>query len=84
MDLDLHNWLLSGKYRVAVLRLLSEKPSLPSLLSKDLNIHRSSIARILNDLINEELISKTTKNAKTTTYFLTEKGKKIVGEINSG
>ena len=78
MDLELKNWLQSGKYRIDVLRRLYKNPSLPSELAKDLKIHRSSIARILNDLIEEALISKTTRSAKTKTYFLTDKGKKIL------
>ncbi len=79
MDLELINWLKSGKYRIEVLQLLIKNPSIPSELAKELNIHRSSITRILNDLLNEKLISKTTRSTKTTTYFLTDKGEKIVG-----
>jgi len=78
MDLELINWLKSGKYRIEVLQLLINNPSIPSELAKELNIHRSSITRILNDLLNEKLISKTTRSTKTTTYFLTDKGEKIV------
>ena len=81
MDLDIKNWLYSGKYRIEVLKILKQKPSLPSELAKTLKMHRSSMARILNDLVGESLISKTTKSAKTKTYFLTDKGKKICGEI---
>jgi len=81
VDLELTNWLCSGKYRVEVLKSLKRKPNLPSEIAKELQIHRSSIARILNDLVKESLVSKTTKNAKTTTYFLTEKGEKIIGEL---
>lgn len=82
MDLELKNWLQSGKYRVEVLKKLQKSPSLPSELAKEFKIHRSSIARVLNDLINESLISKTTRNAKTTTYFLTKSGEKVTQEIN--
>ncbi len=81
MDIELKNWLYSGKYRKGILKALKRKPSLPSELAKELQIHRSSIARILNDLVAESLVSKTTKNAKTTTYFLTKKGEKIAEDI---
>lgn len=84
MDLELTNWLKSGKYRIDVLQVLNKNPSLPSEIAKELEIHRSSLTRILNDLTNEDLISKTTRNTKTITYFLTQKGKKIIEEIQSG
>ena len=82
MDLELKNWLQSGKYRIGVLKRLQRSPSIPSELAKELKIHRSSIARVLNDLVKESLISKTTRNAKTTTYFLTKSGEKVTQEIN--
>ena len=84
MDMELKNWLYSAKYRVDILKALKRSPHLPSELAKKLGLHRSSIARILNDLVEESLVSKTTKSAKTTTYFLTDKGKKVAGEIGNG
>ena len=74
------NWLFSGTYRIEVLKILSKKPNIPSEIAKELEIHRSSITRILNDLVSEGLISKTNKSAKTTTYFLTERGETILKE----
>jgi len=81
MDLELKNWLQSGKYRIEVLRRLRRSPTTPSELAKELKIHRPSIARVLNDLVKELLISKTTRNAKNTTYFLTKSGERIAQEI---
>lgn len=81
MDMELKNWLSSGKYRIEVLKILGRKPSIPSDIAKELQIHRSSITRILNDLVDEEIISRTNKSAKTTTYFLTKKGENTVKEI---
>ena len=71
----------NGKYRIEVLKKLQRNPSLPSELAKEFKIHRSSIARVLNDLVKELLISKTTRNAKTTTYFLTKSGERVTHEI---
>lgn len=82
MDLELRNWLQSGKYRIEILKKLYRNPSLPSELAKEFRIHRSSIARVLNDLVKESLISKTTRSAKTKTYFLTKSGEKVVQELN--
>ncbi|MBU0460043.1 MAG: MarR family transcriptional regulator [Nanoarchaeota archaeon] len=79
--MELKNWLSSGKYRIEVLKILGRKPSIPSDIAKELQIHRSSITRILNDLVDEEIISRTNKSAKTTTYFLTKKGENTVKEI---
>ena len=83
MDLELRNWLYGAKYRTVVLKLLKIEPSLPSTLAKKLNIHRSSITRILKDLMAESLIAKTHRNTKTTLYFLTEKGMKVVEELET-
>jgi len=81
MDMELKNWLSSGKYRIEVLKILGRKPSIPSDIAKELQIHRSSITRILNDLVDEGIISRTNKSAKTTTYFLTKKGENTIKEI---
>jgi DNA-binding MarR family transcriptional regulator len=83
MDIELKNWLFSGKYRIEVLKILSQTSSIPSEIAKKLDIHRSSITRILKDLLTEGLVAKTKKNAKKTTYFLSEKGKEISKEIKS-
>lgn len=81
MDVELQNWLRSGKYRVEVLKLLYEKPYLPSELAKELSVHRSSMARILSDLLKERLVSRTVKNTKTKTYFLTQEGRAVSAEL---
>jgi len=75
------NWLKGGKYRIKVLRILEEQPALPSELAKNLNISRVSVSRILRDLKQERLLEETVKRSRTRTYFLTKKGRGLLGEI---
>lgn len=85
MDVQLLNWIKDGKYRLKTLMLLEKTPLLPSELSHKLNINRASMSRILKDLKGKELIDNVTSKSRTTTYFLTKKGEKLiasVGDIN--
>ncbi len=44
------NWLLSGKYRVRTLEILSTTSSTPSDIAQKINISRASMSRILKEL----------------------------------
>jgi DNA-binding MarR family transcriptional regulator len=82
MDLVLINWLRDGEYRLKTLRLLRLHPDIPSNISKNLQIHRSSLSRILNDLSSKGLIDKITSSSRTITYRITALGEDIIKEYD--
>lgn len=75
------NWLNDSPYRIKVLKLLNLSPSLPKNISKELEIHKSSLSRVLGDLSEKKLIDKITSSSRTKTYIITDSGKKILKEI---
>ena len=82
VDLVLINWLQDGDYRVKVLKLLKSSPDIPTNISKKLEIHKSSLSRILNDLYNKHLIEKITSDSRTITYKLSNFGEETLNKFN--
>jgi DNA-binding MarR family transcriptional regulator len=70
-------WLKDGPYRLRIITLLQFHPYIPSELASELNLHRSSMSRILNDLKRVKLVTASPGGSRTINYSLTEKGKKI-------
>jgi DNA-binding MarR family transcriptional regulator len=80
-DLVIINWLHDGAYRIKVMQILNSSPDFPNKISKSLNIHKSSLSRILNDLHNKGLIERITSSSRTITYKITELGKIILKKV---
>lgn len=78
MDIELINWLKSSKYRIPIIKLLEKENLMPSEMAKILKINRSSISRLLKEIKKENLINEVSNKAKTKTYFLTLKSKKLL------
>ena len=81
MDIKLVNWVKDGKYRIKTLKLLKVEPKLPSELASKLNVNRASMSRILKDLKTKELVDSISSESRTSTYYLTKKGKELVKEL---
>ncbi|MBT9145830.1 MAG: hypothetical protein DDT42_01707 [candidate division WS2 bacterium] len=77
------NWLLSGKYRVRILEILSTAPSTPSEIAEKINISRASMSRILKALREKSFIDCTSSSAKNRLYFITDAGKKIFVHVHT-
>ena len=82
VDLSLLNWLNDGNYRIKVLTSLKGAPNIPKNISKTLNIHKSSLSRILKDLYEKRLLEKITSSSRTITYKLSDNGEKVLKSIN--
>ena len=81
VDLSLLNWLNDGEYRIKVLLSLKGAPNIPKNISKVLNIHKSSLSRILKDLYEKGLLEKITSSSRTITYKLSDEGEKALKSI---
>ncbi len=81
MDLEKINWVKGGKYRIEILKLLLEKPMLPSEIAFALSISRQSISRILRAMENEKLIGKVGSKSRTVSYFLLDSGLETLKEV---
>ena len=81
MDLEKINWVKGGKYRIEILKLLSEKPMLPSEIAFTISLSRQSVSRILRSMENEKLIGKTYSKTRTISYFLLDSGLEILREL---
>lgn len=82
MELELLGYIKDGKYRLKTLKLLNNSPSLPSELADRLNVSRSSMSRILRNLKEKMLITSSKNSSRTLIYSITDKGKKILSEID--
>lgn len=80
--LELKNWLISGKFRIQVLKILEQGPKTPSQLAASLEINRASISRILRVLKEKKLIDWTKQSAKTKLCYLTPDGEKAINISN--
>lgn len=83
VDLALMNWLHDGDYRIKILRLLKSSPDIPTNISKKLEIHKSSLSRILNNLYDKKLIEKVTSDSRTVTYKISNLGEEILREFDN-
>lgn len=72
-------FLKDGKYRIIVLKELSESPKLPSEIAFKLNISRASISRILRTLKDKDMVESYSKNSRTIVYSITNEGLKTLG-----
>ena len=81
MDLEKINWVKGGKYRIEILKLLSEKPMLPSEIAFTISLSRQSVSRILRSMENEKLIGKTRSKTRTISYFLLDSGLETLSEL---
>lgn len=82
VDLALINWLRDGDYRIKVLRLLKSSSDIPTNISKKLEIHKSSLSRVLNDLYYKKLIEKVTSDSRTITYKISNLGEETLTEFD--
>ena len=82
VELALINWLHDGDYRIKVLRILKSYPDIPTNISKKLEIHKSSLSRILNDLYDKKLIEKITSDSRTITYKISSLGEETLNEFD--
>jgi DNA-binding MarR family transcriptional regulator len=67
-------FLKDGKYRIAVLKELSESPKLPSEIAYKLNISRVSISRILKTLKEKGMVESHSKDSRAIVYSITNEG----------
>jgi len=83
MDIDLLAFIKDGSYRLEVLEELNKSPKMPSELAETLDTHRSSISRILQKLEEKGLIKSSKREGRTIIYVLTDKGEKLLKELNN-
>lgn len=82
------NWedvglITSSTYRKRVLERV-QKPNMPSILSKELNLNKTHISRALKELLNKALIEcKNPKTTKGRIYEITTYGKKVLKEAEA-
>ncbi len=74
MKLETLAFLKDGKYRIAVLKELSESPKLPSEIAYKLNISRVSISRILKTLKEKGMVESHSKDSRAIVYSITNEG----------
>lgn len=79
------SFVISSKYRVAVLEQLAESPSTPSKIATDTDLSISHISRALRGLRGHELaellVSEDRKKGRV--YGLTERGEQIWHRIEA-
>ena len=74
-------FVAKSKNRQKVLELLLEKPQNPSNIAKAMNNHRSSISKIVNELVGKGLVESLTPDDPTfRLYKITTKGKETLKE----
>lgn len=76
-------YVLSSRYRVAVLRRLAEGPAIPSQIAGDTDLNISHISRALQGLRERSLVSLLVSEdrRKGRVYGITEKGEEVWGQI---
>ena len=80
LKLETLAFLKDGKYRIAVLKELSESPKIPSEIAFKLNISRASISRILRTLKENGMVESHSKASRVILYSITEEGKSALRE----
>ncbi len=77
MSWELISFVNSSKNRKLILLKL-EKPTTPTILAKELNLHRSVVSRSLIDLEKRKLVSCLNPESKKERYYkVTRKGEDI-------
>lgn len=75
-------FVLRGKNRIAVIKILKEGPKVATALREKTGIHKSHIKRVLEPLLERELIEcLNPKDEMLKIYKLTKKGHDIVQKI---
>jgi DNA-binding MarR family transcriptional regulator len=81
MDADLLVFLKDSIYRIKILKVLENKSMLSSELALELDVNRASMSRMLKLLKEKDLIVSNSNKTRTVLYSISEKGKKIIGEL---
>jgi len=77
------SYVMSGRLRFKILILLKNSKKTPSDLKNEIGTHFSNISKTLKELEKYELIKCLTPDRKKMKFYsLTEKGNKIINEIN--
>lgn len=82
---DLMGFVISSKYRIAVLRYLAERPATPSRIASETELPITHISRALGSLqdrsLVELLVSKEKKKGRI--YGITEQGEQLWERIQA-
>jgi len=82
MKWDEVSWILRGRLKKKVMLTL-DKPKTATILSKELNTHRSTISDILNQMMEKKLVvCLDPKQPYNRFYRITKKGEQIKEKIN--
>lgn len=78
-------FVISSRYRMAVLRRLAEGPSTPSQIATDSDLHVSHVSRALQRLRDRELVELMVpeERRKGRVYAITEKGEAVWEQIQA-
>lgn len=74
MDLEILAFLKDGKYRIAILKQLTDSPKLPSEIAFNLNISRASVSRILRIMREKGMVKSHSGKGRVVLYTITENG----------
>ncbi|MHA1195169.1 MAG: ArsR family transcriptional regulator [Promethearchaeota archaeon] len=77
-------YVLASKYREIIIKKLSKKNYLPSMLAKETNFQLAHISRALRELKDKNLVKCLNENSKKgKIYALTEYGKEVAKLIKA-
>ena len=77
-------YVMASKYRETILKKLSKKNYMPSILAKETNLRLSHISRALKELkIKNLIVCLNNKSKKGKIYSLTDSGKRILELIEA-
>lgn len=84
-DWEAIGYVISSRYRVAVLRRLAESPATPSQIAKDADLAITHISRSLSELREKSVVELLVPEERTKgrVYGVTDKGERIWQEIQS-
>ena len=81
MNWDEISWILRGRLKRKVIQSL-DKPKTATILSKELNTHRSTISDILNQMEKKKLVICLDPNQPYNRFYkITKKGMQILNKI---
>lgn len=77
------SYIQISSYRTRVLKSIGDGVKIPSQIAKDANIHHNHISNVLRQLKEHDLVECINPEVKRgRLYRLTDKGKKILSNIN--
>lgn len=80
---ELISFVMSGKIRTKILQTLLEGKKTPTIIANEIDTHQSTTSRALISLEEKGFVKCLTPKAKLSRiYAITEKGKKIIVEVN--